>query len=176
VQPTRSSVRETGTRPELGEPIVIEPTNIKRAPHRTVPKGRGPRLIRHANADLRFGPCCLSPDKRHTQDWHTECSLLGAPCARLELTRNSWYAQRRGIRSVLHTSDYKLASHSRENVPFPEKFREGLGTVMVCSFCLYNAHNSGNYPSSSLLCKMQLYWTLSPSACQTYLVGPNRQR
>jgi hypothetical protein len=38
VQPTRSSVRETGTRPELGEPIVIEPTNLKRAPHKTVPE------------------------------------------------------------------------------------------------------------------------------------------
>jgi hypothetical protein len=29
VQPTPSSVRETGTRTELGEPILIEPTHIK---------------------------------------------------------------------------------------------------------------------------------------------------
>jgi hypothetical protein len=120
VQPTRSSVRESGTRPELGEPIVIEPTHIKRAPHRTVPKARGPRLNRqvkadlrygrvvylHTNvthktgikmaphrtvpkgrvprlsrqvkADLRYGRGCLSPHNRHTQDWHTVCSLLGA--------------------------------------------------------------------------------------------------
>jgi hypothetical protein len=61
----------------------------KMVPHRTVPKGRGPRLSRQIKADLRYGRGCLSPHKRHTQDWHTECSLLGAPCAGLELTRNS---------------------------------------------------------------------------------------
>jgi hypothetical protein len=37
------------------EVIVIEPTHIKRAPHRTVPEGRGPRLSRQVKADLRYG-------------------------------------------------------------------------------------------------------------------------
>jgi hypothetical protein len=55
VQTTRSSVPETGTRPELGEWIVIEPTHIKMAPHRTVPEGRGPRPSRQVKADLRYG-------------------------------------------------------------------------------------------------------------------------
>jgi hypothetical protein len=45
----------TGTRPELGESVVTESTHIKRAPHMTVPKGRGPRLSRHVKADLRYG-------------------------------------------------------------------------------------------------------------------------
>jgi hypothetical protein len=40
---------------------VIELTHIKRAPHRTVPKGRGPRLSREVKADLRYGPGWLSP-------------------------------------------------------------------------------------------------------------------
>jgi hypothetical protein len=40
---------------ELGEPIVLEPTDIKRAPHKAVPKGRGPRLRRQVKADLRYG-------------------------------------------------------------------------------------------------------------------------
>jgi hypothetical protein len=61
VQPTRSSVRGTGTRPELEKSIVIEPTHIKRAPHRTGPEGRGPRLSRHVKPDLRYGRGCLSP-------------------------------------------------------------------------------------------------------------------
>jgi hypothetical protein len=61
VQPTRSSVRGTGTRPELGEPIIIELTHIKMAPHRTVPKGRGPRFSRQVKADLRYRRGCLSP-------------------------------------------------------------------------------------------------------------------
>jgi hypothetical protein len=61
VQPTRSSVRETGTRPELGESIVIEPTHIQRTPHRAVPEGRGPRLSHQVKADLRYGRGCLSP-------------------------------------------------------------------------------------------------------------------
>jgi hypothetical protein len=60
-------VRGTGTRREFGEPIVIEPTHIKRVPHRTVPEGRGPRLSRQVKADLRYGPGCLSPHKRHTK-------------------------------------------------------------------------------------------------------------
>jgi hypothetical protein len=56
VQPTRSSVRETGTRPELGDRIVIEPTHIKMAPHRTVPEGRGARISCEVKAELRYGP------------------------------------------------------------------------------------------------------------------------
>jgi hypothetical protein len=71
VQPTRSSVRETGTRPELGELIVIEPTHITSAPHRTVPEGRGPLLSRHVKADLRFGRGCLS---RHM--WFSDLKTL----------------------------------------------------------------------------------------------------
>jgi hypothetical protein len=72
----------------LGEPIVIEPTNIKRAPHRTVPEGRGPRLSRQVKADLRYDPGCLSPHKRQAQDWHPQCSLLGAPCSGMKHVRN----------------------------------------------------------------------------------------
>jgi hypothetical protein len=41
--------------------IVIEPTHITRAPHRTVPKSRGPRLSRQVKAYLRYGRDCLSP-------------------------------------------------------------------------------------------------------------------
>jgi hypothetical protein len=71
VQPTRSSMRETGSRPELGEPVVIEPTHITMAPHRTVPKGRGPRLSCHVKADMRYGPGCLS---RHM--WFSDLKTL----------------------------------------------------------------------------------------------------
>jgi hypothetical protein len=46
---------ELARNPKLGEPIVIEPTLMKRAPHRTVPRGRGPRLRRQIKADLRYG-------------------------------------------------------------------------------------------------------------------------
>jgi hypothetical protein len=55
VQSTRSSVHETGTRPELVKSIVIEPTLINREPQRTVPEGRGPRLSCQVKADLKYG-------------------------------------------------------------------------------------------------------------------------
>jgi hypothetical protein len=48
-----------------------KPTCIKRAPHRTVPEGRGPRLSRELKADLRYGPGCLSPHK-----WFSDLKTL----------------------------------------------------------------------------------------------------
>jgi hypothetical protein len=59
--PTQDWHTQSAAYSELGESIVIEPTHIKRAPHRTVPKHRGPRLSRQVKADLRYGREYLSP-------------------------------------------------------------------------------------------------------------------